>query len=87
MPLWLNAPVKAADSRGDRVTGLMVERDGQQTVRVLARSGVVIAAGEFEANQAMREQYLPQPTSAQWSAGNPHNTGDLIRQAMDLAPP
>ena len=84
VPLWLNAPVKELIREGDRVTGLMVERDGQQAVRVLARSGVVIAAGGFEANQAMREQYLPQPTSAQWSAGNPHNTGDLIRQAMDL---
>lgn len=32
----------------------------------------------------MREQYLPQPTSAKWTVGSPGNTGDLIRLAQKL---
>ena len=81
--LWLKTPVKELIREGDEVKGLVVERDGH-TVHINARAGVVVAAGGFEANQEMRKQYLPQPSSTEWSGGNPHNTGDLIRQAMAL---
>jgi 3-oxosteroid 1-dehydrogenase len=41
---------------------------------------VVLGAGGFERNQAMREQYLPQPTDQAWTATPPDaNTGDAIR--------
>ena len=39
-------------------------------------------AGGFEHNQQMREQYLPQPTDARWSAAAGTNTGDAHRAAM-----
>lgn len=45
---------------------------------------MVLGAGGFERNQQMREQYLPKPTKAEWSATPPHNTGDTIRAAMDI---
>ena len=84
MPLWLNSPMQnlLTDDSG-RVVGATVLRDGRRIV-IRARRGVVLAAGGFEHNQAMRERYLPQPTSTQWSAAAGTNTGDAIRAALDI---
>ncbi|MCA3800205.1 FAD-binding protein, partial [Burkholderia sp.] len=59
------------------------ERNGR-TAGIRATHGVVLACGGFEANQAMREQYLPKPTRAEWSAAPPINTGDGIRAGLAL---
>ncbi|HWP62188.1 MAG TPA: FAD-dependent oxidoreductase [Candidatus Binatia bacterium] len=89
VPLWLRAPLTnivvegGRVGEGSRVVGVEVERDGRRTV-VAARRGVVLAAGGFARNQAMREQYLPKPTSAEWSSANPDDTGDAIRLGMEL---
>jgi 3-oxosteroid 1-dehydrogenase len=77
VPLWLETPMRDLIEAEGRVTGVVVERGGQR-VEVLARRGVILAAGGFERNQAMRERYLPRPSAAQWSATPPHNTGDAI---------
>jgi len=84
VPLWLEAPMTEllADDCG-RVTGARVSRNGASVV-VHARRAVVLAAGGFEHNQQMREQYLPQPTDARWSAAAGTNTGDAHRAAMAL---
>lgn len=84
MPLWLESPMTEllADDAG-RVTGAKVTRNGG-AVTVRARRAVVLAAGGFEHNQQMREQYLPQPTDARWSAAAGTNTGDAHRAAMAL---
>ncbi len=84
MPLWLNTEMKelVTDTNG-RVTGAVVVRDGK-TLRIEAKTAVVLAAGGFEANQQMREQYLPKPTSKDWSAACPTNTGDAHRAGMAL---
>ena len=79
VPVWLNAPLQSLQVEGGRVTGVIVTRDGE-AVAVQARKGVVLAAGGFERNQAMREQYLPLPTDQAWTATPPGgNTGDAIR--------
>ncbi|TNF34792.1 MAG: FAD-binding protein [Gammaproteobacteria bacterium] len=82
MPLWLNTAMTQliTDEQG-RVIGAEVNRDGK-TLRIRARKGVVLAAGGFEKNQAMRDQYLPKPTSTEWSAGWKGNTGDAIRAGL-----
>ncbi|WP_138380737.1 FAD-binding protein [Luteithermobacter gelatinilyticus] len=64
-----------------RVNGAVLNHKGGK-LRVRARRGVVLAAGGFEHNQKMREQYLPSPTSAGWSGGNRYNTGDAIRVGL-----
>jgi 3-oxosteroid 1-dehydrogenase len=84
LPLWLQAQMTEllTDDAG-RVTGARITRDGASTA-VRARRAVVLAAGGFEHNQQMREQYLPQPTEARWSAAAGTNTGDAHRAAMAI---
>ena len=57
IPLWLKTPLKSLTLEQGRVTGAVVERDGV-AVTVSARRGVLLAAGGFERNQAMREQKM-----------------------------
>jgi 3-oxosteroid 1-dehydrogenase len=57
-----------------RVVGVRVVRDGVETV-VRARRGVILGSGGFERNLELREKYLPQPTSADWTTGSQFNTG------------
>ena len=87
IPLWLNTSLgdlmMEDGPGGQRVTGVQVMREGRP-FSVRARRGVILAAGGFERNQAMREAYLPHPTQATWSATPPNNTGDAIRAAQRL---
>lgn len=77
--VWLNTPLQQLHLEEGRVAGVVVQRDGE-TLTVLARKGVILAAGGFERNQAMREKYLPQPTDQAWTATPPVcNSGDAIR--------
>ena len=59
------------------MTGVIVKRDGKIR-RIKAKQAIILAAGGFEQNQSMREQYLPAPTNKAWSAGIKTNTGDAI---------
>lgn len=83
IPLWLESGMRSLESDGGRVTGVSVERQGR-ALRIQARRAVVLACGGFEADQAMREQYLPQPTAAAWTAAPPINHGDGIRAGLAL---
>ncbi len=80
VPLWLNTSFQDLLIEDGRVVGALVVRDGNP-MRIKARKAVLLAAGGFEHNQKMREQYLPQPTNTEWSAGCRNNTGDAIRVA------
>jgi 3-oxosteroid 1-dehydrogenase len=78
VPVWLNCPLQSLLMEDGHVGGVQVRREGQDH-RIIARRAVVLGAGGFERNQAMREQYLPQPTSISWTATPPRaNTGDAI---------
>jgi len=62
-----------------RVVGVVVQHHdrgqdgGTETIR--ARRGVILGSGGFEHSQELREKFLPQPTSAEWSTGAASNTG------------
>lgn len=81
--MWRNAPVTGLVTEGGAVAGVTVERDGAP-VRVRATHGVMLAAGGFERNAAMREQYQRAPVSTSWNAGNLRNQGDAIRWGIAL---
>lgn len=79
--LWTDAPVRRLirDDSG-RVTGAIVHaRDGE--VRVIARRGVVLAAGGFPQDAVRRRDLLPHAPSGHEhvSPAPPGNTGDGLR--------
>ncbi|MEM8606314.1 MAG: FAD-binding protein [Myxococcota bacterium] len=82
IPLWLHTSVEELVFDGDRVVGAVVNKNGE-TLRIRARHGVLIAAGGFSRNQAMREKYQQHPIETEWTAGAPSNTGDGIRLGED----
>lgn len=79
----LNAGFKEFVMQDGRVSGAVVSINGEQRT-ILARHGVIMGAGGFERSQALREQYLPKPTQARWSATPPVNTGDGIVAGMNV---
>jgi 3-oxosteroid 1-dehydrogenase len=83
IPLWLNTRASSPVIEGGRLVGLEVEKDGR-TVSIRAQKGVVLAAGGFARNRAMREKYQRQPVSVDWTVACPEDTGDAIRIGVDL---
>jgi succinate dehydrogenase/fumarate reductase flavoprotein subunit len=65
---------------GGRVVGAVVEHDGLRRT-ILARRGVLLAAGGFEQNAEMRAQYGV-PGAARDTMGAPANTGLAHRAAI-----
>ncbi len=63
-----------------RVTGVITEKDGKPD-RIGARLGVLINAGGFSHNQAMRDQYQP-GTRSEWSMTAEGDTGEMILEMM-----
>jgi 3-oxosteroid 1-dehydrogenase len=63
-----------------RAAGVAVLRDGRPAL-IRAARGVVLAAGGFERNTAMRQRYQRPPIGTDWTTGSPGNTGDAIEAA------
>ncbi len=78
VPVWLEAPMQELVSEKGKIVGAVVRHDGKD-VRVRARKGVVLAAGGFDKNQAMRDENAPLYRNAYLSGGTSGNTGDSIR--------
>ena len=70
-----------ADPATKEVLGVRVRTNGAEK-NVRARRGVVLASGGFEANAAMKEQFLQ--CTPVLNAAAQTNTGDGIRMAQDL---
>lgn len=84
IPLWLNTDFETLRTENGRVSGMQVRRAGQ-VLKLQARRAVVLGSGGFEQNQALREQYLPQPTLRAWSATPPgNNTGAALQAGLAL---
>ena len=80
--LRVNSAVKSFLSEGGAVKGVVIERDGKPW-RIGARSGVLVNAGGFSHNQAMRDKYQP-GTSSAWSAATAGSTGEMILEMERL---
>jgi 3-oxosteroid 1-dehydrogenase len=81
--LLLSTPLVSLLHDGERVYGAVATQNGKQ-IRILARRGVILGAGGFERNGALRSEYLPHPTSPDWSASQLNNTGDTLKAAQAI---
>jgi 3-oxosteroid 1-dehydrogenase len=76
------APVKELLVEDGAVKGVLTEKDGRPW-RVGARLGVLVNAGGFARNQAMRDKYQP-GTRAEWTNVPEGDTGEMIQEMMRL---
>ncbi len=84
IPVWTEAPLEELILEGGRVVGVKTVHDGAP-VTIRARKGVLIAAGGFARNRAMRQQYGgDQPNEGKWSMSNMGDTGEAILAAMGV---
>jgi 3-oxosteroid 1-dehydrogenase len=75
------APVtQLVTGAGGRVTGVVANIEGKPRT-FAARSGVLINAGGFARNQAMRDKYQP-GTSAEWTNACEGDTGEMILEML-----
>ncbi len=70
------------DERSGHVTGIRVQTT--EGIEALESGAVVLAAGGFEANVEMRTRYLGAGWEFAKVRGTRHNTGEVIRQALDI---
>lgn len=78
--LRTGSPVKELILEDGRVTGVITEKDGKP-VRIVARLGVLLNAGGFARNQAMRDKYIPH-TRTEWTHAMEGDTGDMHQELM-----
>ncbi|MFD0555696.1 succinate dehydrogenase/fumarate reductase flavoprotein subunit [Stackebrandtia endophytica] len=77
IPIWRETTLVDLVRDGDRVVGAVVEHHGDRFT-VTARRGVVLAAGGFDHDLAMRHEYQADFLE-NWSLGSEGNTGDAIK--------
>jgi len=78
--LRVNAAVKELIVEGGKVSGVVTEKDGKPH-HVGARLGVLVNAGGFALNQAMRDQYMPGSSTGHTSVAE-GDTGEMIQEMM-----
>lgn len=81
--IWTDTGLQDLDIRDGKIEGVHVQRDGQ-AMTIPAPRGVLVCAGGFSHNAAMRQQYQRPPISDQWTHANPGDTGESI-EAMRRA--
>lgn len=74
------SPVTELLVEGGAVQGVLSLREGRPQ-RIGAALGVLVNAGGFARNQAMRDRYIPR-TSVKWSMAAPGDTGEMIEEMM-----
>lgn len=81
VPLWLDSPMQELVIEKGKVTGAVVQHQGRD-LRIGARKAVILAAGGFDKNAAMRSEHAPLYQNALYSGGTSGNTGDSIRAGV-----
>jgi 3-oxosteroid 1-dehydrogenase len=75
--IWTDAGFVDFDMAEGRVAGVHLRHGGADKI-VRATRGVIVTAGGFARNLAMREKYQRAPSSVDWTHANPGETGDAI---------
>ncbi len=81
VPVWFESPMRSLIVENGKVTGALVEHQGQ-TVAIHAQKGVVLATGGVGHHEALRRQYFPAGTPDSY-APESHNA-DGICAARDI---
>jgi 3-oxosteroid 1-dehydrogenase len=81
--IWPSTPFVDFLQDDDTVVGVVAERDGRR-VEIAAPAGVLINAGGFARNDALRSRYGRRPTSTGWTSANPGDTGEVIEATMSI---
>lgn len=76
----VESPVTGLIEDNGRITGVTCEREGE-TRRIGATLGVLVNAGGFAHNQAMRDLYAP-GTRVEWTSATEGDTGELLQEMM-----
>jgi 3-oxosteroid 1-dehydrogenase len=82
IPVWMNTTLVRLTFDDTKITGAVVEQDGQE-VTVTARRGVVLAAGGFDHSMDMRWKFQSESLGEHASLGAETNTGEAIRRAQE----
>jgi 3-oxosteroid 1-dehydrogenase len=80
IPVWTASSLVDLVEEDGRITGVLVER-GTRKVRIKANHAVLINAGGFAHNSAMREEF-GLAEGGEWSFANPGDTGEAIQIAL-----
>ena len=81
--MWTETAMTDLIDENGSVIGIKAAHNNSQ-IYIKADKGVILASGGFEKDQALRDQYLPQPSKTEWSAANIFNTGDALKAALKL---
>ena len=80
IPVWLSCSAQELIVENDRILGLRITKDGE-TFCIKATKAVVLAAGGFEANQDMRQQWLTSHGASEWSAAS--GQGEALTMGLE----
>lgn len=83
IPVWTGTTLRQLTTDDGRVTGAVFQHNGRD-VTVSARRGVVLAAGGFDHNMAMRWKFQSESLGENLSLGATSNTGDAILIAQEV---
>ena len=84
IPIWFDTSLCRIRHHGDRVVAIDVKRHGN-IVTLETPKGLVLAAGGYEQNQALRDRHLPVATDRGWSLTPPGmNNGVSIELTDEL---
>jgi succinate dehydrogenase/fumarate reductase flavoprotein subunit len=78
-----NTALKELRVDGGRVTGVVAVTGGRETI-IGARHGVLLNAGGYSRNPALRAEFGPQPASTNWTATIAADTGDAFTAATSI---
>jgi 3-oxosteroid 1-dehydrogenase len=82
VPLWLNTSARHLRIEGGCVTGVEADKAGQ-SIYIKVNKGVIMAAGGFARNKAMREKYQHLPVSDQWTVASFDDGGDAVQLGLE----
>lgn len=80
--VWAESPMVELMESNGAVTGVIVERAGQR--QAIPARAVILAAGGFARNDAMRQKYHPHPITTDWTVATEWDRGDAITAGMAL---